>query len=538
MFAPTSRSGHALHRYVWLLLTCLLLLLPAGAKELRLGVSVMPRSVDPHFGISRTDQFLHAQVYEGLADTDVQQEPVPRLAQRWERQGDGVWLFHLRRNVLFQNGQPFRARDVLFSFCRTRFVANSARPYARFLKRAAVVAAVDDYTIRVQLNDDTVLFPIDIAAIPIIAAPPGTDWQFSTEGCATADRVRDTDFANPSLGAGTGPYRLVSFSPDRVTMRANPRHWGNAPDWQGFQVIRLDGADRVRAIVEGRVDILDSPPFGAVAFMKDRTDVKALYGASSALAYLQVNVAAGAKGGIRFDDVRVRRAIMMAIPREALAQRVLPGIGTATGQIPLKGATARSAEVPDEMFDPEQARHLLAEAGYPDGFKTTILAMPSHVRVAKVLAHFLAAIGINATVFEEAQDRFLPRVQSGDFEIYCAGWVFTPGNIAQSYHQLLGSTPPGLSNYGRYANPALDMLLASIEREPSATKRDDLTRSATRMVHDDAALIPLFHTWSRWIIRDGVILAPRMDRGLRAADVRDAANHAMRGGKGPGPEVN
>lgn len=494
-----------------------------------MGVAAMPRSPDPHFGASRTEQFLHAQIYEGLADTDAQGQPVARLAERWERMADGVWLFRLRRNVRFHNGRAFTARDVIFSFCRTGTVAGSARPFAAMLADVAGVEVLDPYNILIRLRGRDMRFPTEIATIPIVAAPKGGgSWSYRQDGCAEVEGqngnwIAETTFASPAARAGTGPFQLTDYGPQRIVAERNPDYWGEPAVWERYELIRLADNDLVRAALENRVDILDNPPLDALNFLKGKDNLHVVAFPSAALAYVQFNLRP--RNGIPspFHDARVRRAISLAIPREALARRVLPGLAAPTGQMPLRGSAAYDPTIPDNEFDPAEARRLLAEAGYPNGLQATMLAGSLQRRVADVVAHFLANIGIKLTVREETQDVLIRQLNAGDFELYCVGWIFGPGNIAGSYQALLGSDSAGgskgMNNYGRYANADLDQLLADIRLEPSSSRRDQLTRRATQLIHADTAWIPLVHTQSRWAVRQNIVMDGRLDRSLRAAQI-------------------
>ncbi|MDG5496559.1 ABC transporter substrate-binding protein [Niveispirillum sp. BGYR6] len=506
---------------------------PGLAADLRVGVAALPRSADPHFGASRVEQFLHSQIYEGLVDTDAQGRPVPRLAERWERIDDGAWLFRLRHNVRFQNGQPFTARDVIFSFCRTGMIQGSAHPFAHRLAAAETVEMVNNFTLLIRMRDRDMLFPREIASIPIVAAPAGVadDWHYDSGTCQPPldpdDKATSLDFGDPGLGAGTGPFRLRSYQTDEIVAVRNPDYWGELAPWEHYRLIRLAPEEQVAAALEGKVDVLDNPPLNAMEFLKGKDDLRLVSFPSTALSYLQFNrrKEGGDKANhLPFQDVRVRQAINLAIPRNVLAQRVLAGVGSPAGQMPLQGSPSHAPDLAIPDHDPVQARRLLAEAGYPAGFQAVLVTGVAQRRVADVIAHFLANIGIRITVQEETQDRLIPRLIAGDFDLYCVGWIFDPSDIPGSYQALLGSGSldgrRGLNNYGFYENKELDRLLARIRWEPAAAMRDQLTRRASRLMHDDVAWIPLAHTTSRWVLRAGLSMEGRLDRSLRANRVR------------------
>lgn len=502
----------------------------AGANDLRVGLMNLARSTDPHIGANRNEYLLHDQVYEGLAQADARFQPSPRLAESWELLADGSWLFRLRRDVRFQNGRPLTPRDVIYSFCRTGKVGTEPRPFAARLAEVASVTAPDAHSVLVRHRSPVTIFPSDVANIPIIPAPgepnSRTPVSYSAEGCAAfTDWLDNAQFGAPGSQAGTGPFRLISFGDKEITLERNPDYWGSQPDWDHVRLIRLAENERVPAMLEGRIDVLDGVSLEALSFFASQPGIQVVEGPSAAVTYLQSNQHEGADGAPnKFLDVRVRRALMLSIPTRLLADRIVPGYGTATGQMAMPGMAAYTPSVPDDGYDPVEAKRLLAEVGLAGGFETTLMVTPLQSKIGDAIAYFLEKVGIRAKVQVEPMERYTERLRTGDFELFYGGWIFNPANMPDSLRALLGTSSDGPSrgahNYAGYCNADIDRLLRAALGEPDADKRGDMLKAAARALYDDVAWIPLMHAQGRWVVRRGVTLEPRMDRLLLAREIR------------------
>lgn len=510
-----------------LVLAGLALLITGGAEaaDLRIGLMNLARAADPHLGANRADYLLHEQIYEGLAGVDAGFRPLPRLAERWEQAADGAWLFHLRRGVRFQNGQPFTARDVLYSFCRVGRVGTEPRTLAARLTGIVAVEAPDPFTIRIRHETRVAIFPSDVAGIPIVAAPDDLSVTFAPDGCAGERWGDSAHYADPGLGAGTGPFRLARFATDEMVVERNRDHWGSPAAWDRVRLIHLTEQERVTAMVEGRVDILDDPSLESLPFFARLPGLALVEGPSSGVTYLQSNqrAAEGPAGPNRFRDRRVRRALLLAIPGRLLADRIVPGYGTVTGQMAMPGTDAHVPDIPDDEHDLAQARRLLAEAGFADGFDTTLMVTPMQVKVGDAIAHFLAMIGVRAKVQVEPMARYIERLRAGSFELFYGGWIYNPSNMPASLLALLGrgveGTGRGAHNFGGYCNDDIDRQLVTALGEADAGRRNLMLQDAARILHDDVAWIPVMHAQGRWLVRTGIRLEPRLDRMLLARDI-------------------
>lgn len=498
----------------------------ARAADLRIGLMNLARSADPHLAANRADYLLTNQIYEGLVSVDADYRPVPLLAESWEPTVDGGWVFHLRRDVRFQNGQRFTARDVLYSFCRAAKVGPEPRAMQARLDSVVMAEAPDPFTLLLRFETRMAVFPSDAASVPIVAAPPALSVTYAKNGCAGQDWGGSDQYADPALGAGTGPFRLSRYATDSMVLDRNPDYWGRPADWDHLRLIRLTEADRVPSMLEGRIDILDNPTLESLPFFAKRPGLVLVEGPSTGVTYLQSNQRAATRpdGPNRFRDLRVRRALLLSLPARMLAERIVPGFGTVTAQMAMAGMDAHVPEIPDDEYDPAEARRLLADAGFPRGFDTTLLVTQGQSKVGDGIAHFLAMAGVRAKVQVEPMERYLERLRTGDFDLYYGGWIFNPGNMADSLLALLGRGVDGVGrgahNYGGYSNDRVDQQLHAALAEPDTTRRTRLLQDVARLLHDDVAWIPVMHAKGRWLVRTGIHLQPRLDRMLLAHDIR------------------
>lgn len=515
-------AGSSLIALVRLLPLIMVLLLAStvSAAELRIGAPEVPRSPDPHFGLNWGDRLYHDQVYEGLVETDGHTKVLPALAESWERTQAG-WLFRLRKDVRFHNGRALTARDVIFSLCRARALPDAPRTFAKTLGTVETLTAIDPHQLLVGLLDGNTHFPLAVATIPIVAAPAGALWRFGSPACEGSGHIVSAAFADPSLGAGTGPYKVADFTPDRIVLTPNPHHRNHHRTWRQVELLRLTESGLIRGVLERTLDIVYAPPVAAMEFVDSRGGVNVHLLPSTSITYLQFNWRSSSPSPLH--DLRVREAIRRALPRDVLSRRFMPGLVTPTGQVALPGAPDRSPTIPDDEYDPAAARSLLAAAGYPNGISIRLLANPSQYKVAKVLALFLTQAGIATDVREDTAEQVVARRRAGDYDLYCMGRIYSAADMPETFHSLLGGAgtggKPGERNYGGYSDLTFDRLVADARIATTDRSRNGLLRKAADRAYADAAWIPIFHTKSAWIAQSRVRMQPRLDRSLRLTEI-------------------
>lgn len=489
-----------------------------AAGALRVGVQLEPPNLDPTSGAAAAiDEIVYGNVFEGLTRILEDGTPAPALAESWTVSADGlVYDFVLRRNVQFHDGTGFDADDVVFTLDRARAPSssNAQRPIAMLID--SVAARAPD-RVRIALKEPLANLPVYLGWGDFVIVAPES---------------AETNAVNP---VGTGPFRFQRWRKGAsLTLIRNEDYWGarSALDQIDFVFIP-DPTAAFAALMAGDVDGFPAYPapenLRALA-RDDRFNI--IYGTGEGEMILAINNAAPP-----FDDIRVRRALNHAIDKQAIIDAALFGYGTPIGShFPPHhpSYTDLSARYP---HDPSRARALLAQAGFPDGFSTTLaLPPPSYARRSgEVVAAQLEAIGINVAIRNVEWAQWLDQVFA---------------NKAYDLTIVAHTEPLDIDIYARedyyfqYRNEAFNAVIAELRRETDPARRDALYKDAQGMLAEDAVNVflaqgPRIGVWNRDVA--GVWAdAPLQANVFTETDVAGresmAAQQERRGG-GPGLAV-
>ena len=460
---------------------------------------------------------------------DAQARPQPALAVAWRAVSDTVWEFSLRPGVKWHDGRDFTADGVAFFVARVPNVPNSPGSFAPMVRAIARVEVVDPLTVRLHTQAAHPLLPNELGSIFIVSRHAG-------EGAAT------DDYNSGKAMVGTGPYRLTRYtSGDRVEMARFAEHWAGTPAWEQvtFRFVPNDAA-RVAAVLAGDVDMIDQVPGTDLAKLRGDRRVALSQIPGFRLLYMQVDhsrdgevpsVTDNAGKPIPrnpFRDVRVRRALSIAINREAIVERVRDGAAAPAGQFLPAGVFSYNPEIPVPAFDPEGARKLLAETGFPQGFRIVAHSpndrYPNDAKVAQAVAQMWTRIGIQTQVEAMPWASFSGRNARQEFGMRLMGGASVTGEASYPLTTTIGTFAAGgrrgATNAGRYSNPALDAMVEDAVRTVDDTAREEKLRAALKVAMDDVAIIPLLHVMNVWALKPGLQHTPRMDERSSAIDVR------------------
>lgn len=505
---------------------------PAGAQTLTIGVGAPVTSIDPHYHQLSPNTAVAHMIFGALTTTDGNARVIPDLAESWRAVDDTTWEFTLRRGVRFHNGSEFTAEDVAFTFERVPKVPNSPSSYAIYTRPIRSVEIVDSHTLRLRTATPYPLMPTDLASVMILDR--------ETHAAATTEGFN----AGP-MAIGTGPFRMVSHrNGDRIEFERNETYWGPRPHWSRvtYRMITND-AGRTAALLAGDVDLIDQVPTSDLARLRadprlalsEITGLRLIYLAfdhSRAEGSPFVADAEGrplATNPLR--DPRVRRALSMAIDRPAIVDRVMEGAAIPTGQFLAEGAYSYVPGLAAPRADAEGARRLLAEAGYPQGFRITLHGpndrYPNDARIIQAIGQMWTRVGIRTAVEALPWTTFVARAGRQEFSVFLQGWGTSSGEASNPLRNLV-ATPDrekgyGASNRGRYSNPAVDRVLEGAMRELDDAKREALLQQATGLVFEDTGILPLHIQKNVWAMRRTLAHDARADELTRAQDVRPAA---------------
>jgi peptide/nickel transport system substrate-binding protein len=320
---------------------------------------------------------------------------------------------------------------------------------------------------------------------------------------------------------GTGPFRLESYEADaRTVLKANPAWWGRGLPAGGgnldeaiFNVIASD-ASRLAALESGQIDFVIDPAFQDLPRLKRDPSLTVMATGDIGSQYLAFDQHSAALPGLPgkanpFKDVRVRRAVQLAIDTELIARQVLRGEASATGSHVSPLVSGYLSELERRPpYDPIAARRLLDEAGYGKGFPVTLACVNISLRAAvcQAIASMLEKVGIKTTFQPAPAATFFPKLTQARTSFAEFGW--SPGTDAWNILQSLVHTNDGLSagafNAGRYSNARLDALIDAVRVEPDIDKRRALIGDALRLLHEEMPIVPLYRRHHNWVMRPGI----------------------------------
>jgi peptide/nickel transport system substrate-binding protein len=509
----------AMNRVLVGLLSMVLCLGPAAeAQQLKIGLASEPTSIDPQFYATGVNEEVSRHFFDPLVLTDEHQRLLPGLAESWRTVDPTTWEFQLRRGVMFHDGSEFTAEDVVATIRRAPRINDSPGSFATYVRPIKDIEIVDPHTIRFHTAQPYPLLANDLSALYIISHRFA---QASTE-----------DFTSGRAMVGTGPFVFGSWQPgENLVMRRNDRYWGPKPPWAEviLRPITNDSA-RMAALLSGTVDFIESVPTASLGLLRSRDDYVLAQAVTTRFIYLQIDVARDRSPFVADDagqpldrnplkDHRVRLALSKAINRAAIVEHIMDGTAAPAGQLFPEGYYGVSPRLQPEPFDPEGARRLLAEAGYPDGFKITIHGPSDRFvnggRILLSIGQMLARVGIDATIEALPSNVFFPRAAKSEFSLFLVSWMSDTGDPSSPLRGIFATRDAsrgwGPSNRGGYSSPAMDALLAEASTTLDDERREELLQKATEIAIGDVAIIPIEFQLSVWGMRRGLAYQPRSD---------------------------
>lgn len=493
--------------------------LPAAAQdraELRIGVEAGPTSLDPHYASLITNIAFARHVFQPLAEQDARQALRPAIARSWRVVDDTTWELELNPEARFSDGRPVTAEDIAFTIQRAGEVPNSPSSFRYATRPVAAVESVGPHTIRIRTNGPVPLLLNQLALVMIIPKQDGVTTAMFNDGSAMI---------------GSGPYRLVSWQPGQpVRYARNPNFSGTAPAFGTveFRPIANAGA-RVAALRSGDVDLIEIVPPDQFARFKADAHFATSDSPSNRLIFLtldsdreespHVRAPEGAPLRNPLRDRRVRRALSIAINRDALVTRTMQGQAVAAGDLGPAGYFGTSPELTPPPYDPDGARRLLAEAGFPRGFAVQVNGPNDRYvndeQVVQAIAQFWTRIGLQTTVEVKPRGVWLSEAAGLRYSVNLAGFSPNPevlGMLVTQIHTWDTRLGMGTANRGRFSSPEIDALIQRAGTTMNDAERERLTQQATiRALRDETALIPLYFQVNTWAMRQGMTYEARTD---------------------------
>ena len=506
-----------------------------SAQELIMGVRGGPESMDPHFSALGSHAEAAKHIFDTLvwSGTDLQIEP--GLATSWEPIDEDTWEFKLREGVKFHDGSDFDAEDVKFSIERIPVVTGPTTTEI-YVRRVTGVDIVDPYTLHIHTDGQAATLPNDFIRLFIVSSEAAAD--FSTPETAAEG------FNSGQAAIGTGPYKYVSWEPkgDLVLERFDD-YWRGEGPWE--RVVRKEipnDSSRLAALKAGQVDVINYVSSVDYLALQNDPQVQTIEGDSVYIMNLQLDQRENtpmvrAKDGSALDenplrDLKVRQAIDLAIDRDTMVEIVLEGLGKPANQLMPEGFFGSNAEIPMPDYDPEQAKALLAEAGYEDGFEVDLYCtsdrLPGDGAICQGLGQMLTQVGIKTNVNAISKTVYFPAQARLEYSIFMNGWGTLTGEASYTLGGLAHSNDPDvkLGSFNRidYKNEDVDKLLQDGAKMLDEDERRATYEDAMAKVMADKAYISIVQLQTVWAAKDGMLeFTPRFDEDTLAYFIKPAS---------------
>ena len=502
---------------------------PADARDIAIGLQGSITSMDPHYHNVGPNNGTLKHIFEPLISQNENQKLTPALATSWKAIDDTTWEFKLRKNVRFHDGSPFTAEDVAFTLKRVPNVPNSPSSFATFTKPIIDVKIVDPHTIIFKTASPHVLLPSDLTAVLIVSKAAGEK--------ATTD-----DYNAGKATIGTGAYKFVEYiANQRIVIKANYGYWGGEEPWDKVTFKMLTSpAARVAALLSGDVEMIETVPTADIAKLEKDTKFALSNKVSNRVIYVHLNqhqdkapLFLTDKAGKPLDknplkDVRVRKALSMAINRDAIVSKVMENRAVSASQLLADTFFGTSKKLKPTKFDPEGAKKLLAEAGYPNGFAMTIHGPNNRyindAAIAQAIGQMYSRIGIEVKIDTMPSSVYFTRATKLEFSYMVLGWGTESGEQGSALRSLLATYDTtkgmGVTNRGRYSNATFDKALGDALVTMDEKKREGMIQSAAEMVMEDVGLIPLHYEVSTWATTKKLKYTPRTDQYTLAMSLK------------------
>jgi len=467
---------------------------PPGGP-IRVGLYAAPLSLDPHLENEFLTSCVLANAFDGLTALDEAMRVVPALAASWDTPSPSTWRFRLRRGARFQDGTPVRAEDVVWSLGRARRHPKSA--VSHYLADIVDVRTRGPEVVEVRTQASTSLLLNRLSFVAIV--PEGSPEEIL-------------------VPVGTGPYRFAtSAARDELTLVRSDVYWGRRPREPLVRLLVVRDPARMREMLSsGALDFALNPAPDEADRMRSAACCRVLARTGVAVDMLQFRL-----DRAPFDDLRVRRAVSLALDRSALVERALKGWGEPASQLASAGTVGFSPALRAPVRDLAGARRLLAQAGHAGGLSVALEFRED--RRAEEIRRQLAEAGIDLTLRPLPWGEVLSRMRSGATELYYGGLVADSGDAGDILDTAVHSPRPdaglGFDNHSGFSSPEVDRLLLEARIAPTLFDRRDALQRAMEEVMAELPMVPLVVPYDLYVVRRNVVWTPRLDGRVLAADL-------------------
>lgn len=460
----------------------------AKKTDLVIAAATEAVTLDPQGGWDGASLYVLRQMYNGLVKLDQDMNVVGDLAESWEFTSDTSVTFKLKQGVLFHNGEELKASDVVFSIER----AQASAKVTAFTANIESVVADDDYTVTINTS---------------IPYAPLMQNLCHTANCIVSQKAVEAagdGFSAAPVGAGTGPFVFQSWdSGDKIVLTRNDNYFDGdvLPTSLTYKLMKEDTA-RTIALETGEVDLVLVLSGSDAKRIDQEAETTLVASMSPKIEYVSFN-----QKVTPFDNQLVRQAINCAIDRDSLNLVATDGYGLVTDSVMNAQIKGYTEDVTHYEYNIEKAKELLAEAGYPDGFSTTILVGTNARNTeAQIIQGTLSEIGINVTISQLDSSAMLEQINNGDYEMFIMSYNNTTGDPDTSLYMLFNSQVPASSGNRSFTNiPEVDQLLTAGRAEINETARMAIYAQVQQILTEQAVWVPLYCVPTLVGIRTGLV---------------------------------
>jgi dipeptide transport system substrate-binding protein len=476
-----------------------------------------PEYFTPGFNVTGTSFDVTGQIYDRLIRFEQSGTNLrPSLAQRWAVSKDGLtYVFSLRRGVKWQRNDSFKptrdfnADDVVFTLQRQwrvehpfHKVTRSKYPYFESLglpKLLKSIKKLDDYTVEIVLNQPDATFVSSLAMQ--WAGMQSYEYAQTMMKAQTPERF-------DQVPIGTGPFQFERYSVNNeVVFRAFDQYWeGRTKLDQLIFSITPDASLRWQKIKDGACHVMPYPNPADLPEMRQTSGVVVLEQTGVNIGYMAYNTSKKP-----FDDVRVRRALNMAIDTRKILRQVYKHTALpATNPIP-PIQWGYNRDIHDDLYSPDKARVLLEDAGYPNGFSANLWAMdvqrpymPNGLAVAKLIQEDLAEIGVRVNINTYDWSEYTQRLRAGEHDMGLYGWTGDNGDPDNFLNSLLSCDAINANNIARFCDASYDALIKKAKASSDVMERVNFYAQAQAIFKDQAPWLTIAHANQYKVLRSEV----------------------------------
>jgi len=465
-------------------------------------------TLDPHAQNEGPTTMVSRQVYEALVTRGLDMSIGPQLATKWKAVDPTTWYFFLREDVKFHDGTPMTSEDVEFSIIRAQQPTSDFKEY---ISSISSVKAIDKYTIQIKTKEPNPILLNQLSNIFVMSKAWATknfstapqNWNASQETYASTNTM------------GTGPFKITLREPNTKTVFKKSRiWWGDVEhNLDSIELLPIaNAATRVAALLSGEIDIVTDAPVQDLGRIEGSASYKVESTPQMRTIFLGMDQAAdqlrsGNTGDNPFKKKEVRQALYQAIDIEAIKKKVMRGDSEPAGIITFPGVTGYTKALDKRLpYNPEAAKQLLADAGYPDGFDVELRCPNDRYvndeAICTAVVGMFGKIGVNVSLNSQTKSKHFKELKEDKGDFYMLGWGVPTLDSHYVFHYLYDS---GASwNKVNFSNARVDELIKVMEGEVDLTKRNIAIAEAWKIVKDDISYLPLHHQVISWASKKSV----------------------------------